>query len=1326
MNVTITDESLKNAKLVSVYYEGKNGRELVAKDLKPVDGKVTFAAEHFSVYVVVDQGQDARVKVVFMNGSSEIASMYVKQSDTTDANVLAQVLYDPSSKLNLSDGVIFKGWTTDPDYHFTPITTGEGDDQTTIPATTTQTIGQIRTGFTNGSALPEGKTWATIVDADSEGGVVVTYYAALAKQYNINYLDKSGASLGQDQVVFRADDTSEWQSYTITMSYTPEDDEHSFAGWYGNPNIQGYTETTLYQPDQTINIKGDVDFSVDTPEGHWLVFDENGKGATYNAPQFVEAGHVTTEPVLEMVRNGYTFGGWYTDEDCTDGNEFEFGHELTEKTIIYAKWTAKTPSSYMVIIWRQNIAGDGYDFEEAITLSGTTGTTISTVVRVGEGDNAYARVNNANKQYTGFHLAEFDENITIAPEDNAVVNVYYDRNEYTLTFKAENASSGLETRTKTYNGTTYTIGRMGNGNNRTYYIQINNKWYQITSDNNIGNYLWDNSYYIKSNNGHTTNITPGGTIWTQYGSNTNNYTWRSFSIASSETTIEDTSVYKTITALYQQPIGDNFPITSNGASAEWRWSPQNSTTFSNVLVYIDIMPAENVTFYPSTSSASTKYMEFYVEALPGQTPDRTFNGKSFVKYGNTITAKYNYFTEAEDFLALTGYEKYGSDPAFSNGRADVSSGGTIRFYYTRKAYTINFLDGAYVDGNNNPILDQPSLPQIHEEDDISYQADISSFNNYKPATAPAGYVFECWCLDAAGKKPYTFTTMPEGGITVYAKWRQIQYRVFLHPNAGTDPTLDWGSESQAMNFRISYNGKVSAPTGNRKGYIFIGWYSDESLSHMFKADTFILNDTTVTTPYDKTTHFTDVMDKWGNGATTNSDITGWDDDGNTATPGKDRFWITRELNLYAKWSKTLDGATGIGVLYNLTDPDAGTGSGQAADTNLYQDNVDATAVAGVTAPTGYVFDYWVMQKWNGTAYEDIAGSVIYAGQSYTVLEENAHKVQTGEYVKDDQGNYLDENGNITTDPSKYVEICTYTIQLRAEYKPVEEATPTHIRWYKNDGSDFFHEDKTDGTLEINEAVDIQAAPSRNGYIFLGWATVPISTSTSPTEAAQQAATWEATEGNWTQNLTADDLLVKYDTSGSSPVFTIVGGEHAGETATKVAADEALPYHAMFAVWAPIVTVEVTGDTTEATYDGQPHTATYSVTYKKGDEALESLTGTGVTATEELTDNTAGSTISGKNLSATNAGTYTATASVYLNASGTEITVGDTTYIVTAEGYAIVKQIGDPKPADATGTVTVIINPAEITIKADNKTKVYDNDATTDPELTATVTGAIDG
>lgn len=48
--------------------------------------------------------------------------------------------------------------------------------------------------------------------------------------------------------------------------------------------------------------------------------------------------------ILNTTKEGYTFGGWYTDEDCTEGNEYSFDTPVTEDTTIYAKWVALTPT----------------------------------------------------------------------------------------------------------------------------------------------------------------------------------------------------------------------------------------------------------------------------------------------------------------------------------------------------------------------------------------------------------------------------------------------------------------------------------------------------------------------------------------------------------------------------------------------------------------------------------------------------------------------------------------------------------------------------------------------------------------------------------------------------------------------------------------------------------------------------------------------------------------------------------------------------------------------------------------------------------------------
>lgn len=44
--------------------------------------------------------------------------------------------------------------------------------------------------------------------------------------------------------------------------------------------------------------------------------------------------------ILNTEKEGYLFGGWYTDEACTDGNEFDFDMPVTEDITIYAKWIA--------------------------------------------------------------------------------------------------------------------------------------------------------------------------------------------------------------------------------------------------------------------------------------------------------------------------------------------------------------------------------------------------------------------------------------------------------------------------------------------------------------------------------------------------------------------------------------------------------------------------------------------------------------------------------------------------------------------------------------------------------------------------------------------------------------------------------------------------------------------------------------------------------------------------------------------------------------------------------------------------------------------------
>ena len=70
---------------------------------------------------------------------------------------------------------------------------------------------------------------------------------------------------------------------------------------------------------------------------------------------------------------------------------------------------------------------------------------------------------------------------------------------------------------------------------------------------------------------------------------------------------------RTITALYEHSISSFFPIVgTNGTTYNngERWNPQNSSIYDQVLVYIDIMPDEDITFRLNAGTASSKNIHY--------------------------------------------------------------------------------------------------------------------------------------------------------------------------------------------------------------------------------------------------------------------------------------------------------------------------------------------------------------------------------------------------------------------------------------------------------------------------------------------------------------------------------------------------------------------------------------------------------------------------------------------------------------------------------------------------------------------------------------------
>ena len=884
------------------------------------------------------------------------------------------------------------------------------------------------------------------------------------------------------------------------------DDEHLFEGWMvaeGSSNIKDYPEGTLtetingeevkYYPNNTkITVTGDVTFSVTAPEGHWLVFDANGKGATYNAPRFIKSGEQTSaEGLLDMHRKGYSFDGWYTGAPSEvggipTGDVYEFGETLTNAKTIYAKWTANETAEYTIIVWKQNHDSIGettldkepdYDFAASYVGTGDVGASIKNeeIVIGTEGELRYVTIDGeqvfggiksvangaVSDPLTGFTLSPGAiDDVAINAEGNAVLNLYFDRMQYTL---------------KLY------VTRTNNDGNGQY------RGSSATGNSYAGN--WSTTL---------------NRMTTVYGSAPSTY--------DSEGSYR--YYYYPITAYYGQEI--DWPtyanIDSSTAFVSWlimhtakayRGSGSGLDTLKGEISIMDEQILGDLSHSSGNyvtarygGSRTWHYYIFFADAN-GNYPDVDHPSKDIEVHSNQTDEGSQTAPTYDGYDYVPSLTEYSGNPLY------------MRYYYTPSKYSILYMDGAYFDGNGNKVKED-SIGEIRLAQGISYGADISSYKSYKPDAdhTPEGYVFEGWYTDEACNDEYAFETMPQGGITVYAKWRQIEYRVFLHPKAGHDTTLSWGDESattkQEMSFRIPYGGKVSLPDGYRKGYEFYGWYTDDGLDHAYAPET-VLNDQTVTTEYDKSK--STELNKWGEvESNENKDL--------------DRPWITRELDLYAKWSEVTVGAKGIGVLY-----DAGEGTGAPSDTALYKDNAKVGAGAAATAPANKMFDHWVLQTWNGTEYVDTETEV-YPGQSFTILKKDAKitDAETGALVAP----------SAVQDDGKY----NYTVQLRAEYVPFGTEIKTHIYWYSNFGTENGGKGtryREDTNIKINEGVSILAAQTRAGYDFKGWT---------------------KTKGG----TTADFLI--WTGSGYT--------DASGNTATQVAADERQnsgSYDDLYAVWA---------------------------------------------------------------------------------------------------------------------------------------------------------------
>ena len=262
-----------------------------------------------------------------------------------------------------------------------------------------------------------------------------SWTATIAKGTSISRTIESPAVTGytpdKEKVELNVENISADQ--TITVTYYPAEVSFTIVHYQQNVANDGYTEKeretetgltkTEVGANRAKNYDGFTALLYDTTtkiaaDGSTVVeiyYDRNYYLLTLNldggyGADPVYARYGAPISVADPEKAGYTFGGWSPAIPAT--MPFGGSHHT-------AQWTAGN-ATYLVQYWLENANDAGYSYDTSVKKTAKAGNTVS-----GSGD----------KSYTGFHFDRADQNVTVKGDGTSVVNVYYKRNTYTLTFK---------------------------------------------------------------------------------------------------------------------------------------------------------------------------------------------------------------------------------------------------------------------------------------------------------------------------------------------------------------------------------------------------------------------------------------------------------------------------------------------------------------------------------------------------------------------------------------------------------------------------------------------------------------------------------------------------------------------------------------------------------------------------------------------------------------------------------------------------------------------------------------------------------------------------
>lgn len=482
------------------------------------------------------------------------------------------------------------------------------------------------------------------------------------------------------------------------------------------------------------------------------------------------------------------------------------------------------------------------------------------------------------KEYNGFTALLYDTTTKVAADGSTVVEIYYDRNYYLMSFNLNGGfgvepiyarfGAALEVGTPTKPGYTFSgwepqVPATVPAENTTHKAKWTPGesgftvvfWYENANDNGYSvagtykpadvkpgtekksgdyknqNFTGRDTKHFTYNAAKAETVTvkgDGSTVLNVYYTR-NTYTLK-FRVLNCDKWLFHThsdscyKVIKTITAKYQADIHGNFPIKDGNDTIWWK-VPQGTETYGNsdeqrYLGSIDTMPGENITFEKNDSESGAK-IYYYVETINGASGDTAYKGRNYKQY-KVIDLDYSESTSLtyrEEFHPITGFTQGDSNPYLpKDGSVRMQKNNYL--YYTRNSYNLKFYNyNAYVDGKGGSV---------------QYEAPLSShyFEPEYPANLEKNaYVFDGWYTTAGcyegSKADLNTMTMPASDVILYAKWVPKTHTVKAYQ---TKDALENGEDALHTYDNVPHGTAVPSTPGDpvNGAYVFVGWFYEEN------------------------------------------------------------------------------------------------------------------------------------------------------------------------------------------------------------------------------------------------------------------------------------------------------------------------------------------------------------------------------------------------------------------------------------------------------------------------------------------------------------------